>query len=114
MTEFTSLLTVRLLTDTAAPQLRLHADSFSFDPVYTTSDAGTSWLCDHTFIIDTPDSATCDRLRRPRKAIVTLHKSDGTTVNVGTETVPAMVIIAPSIQRSRLIMTCTMLSSPFG
>ena len=96
------------------PPIPLYADPFTFQPTPTDSEAGLSWLCDHTFVIDTPSDSVLRTFSRPRHAILTLHATDGTTYDIGTITMPATVFITRHLQRSQLVVTCTMLTDPLS
>lgn len=115
-TASTSTPSAPVLAESAAsvPSIPLYADPFTFQPTPTDSEAGLSWLCDHTFVIDTPSDSVLRTFSRPRHAILTLHATDGTAYDIGTPTVPATVFITRHLQRSQLVVTCTMLTDPLS
>lgn len=123
MKQFTSRIDLTLLSSSApllaasaASQktVTLYADPFTFLPTPTDTDAGLSWLCDHTFVIDTPSDSILAAFRRPRHTILTLHATDGSTYDIGTITMPATAFITRHLQRSQLVLSSTMLFDPLA
>lgn len=115
MKQFTTridIATVLAASASGRNPVSLYADPFTFQPIPTDSDAGLSWLCDHTFVIDTPCDAVLSTFRRPRHTILTLHATDGSTYDIGTLTMPATAFITRHLQRSQLVVTATMLFDP--
>lgn len=112
MREFTGLLKVAPTDGTAA--FEFLADPFDFNPTSSDEEGGISWSCDKTFVIDTPEKKALQYFAIPRPAIVSLTASDRTTFNIGTTEVPARVHIQSHLQKSQLIMDCTMLTDPLS
>lgn len=115
MKQFTSRIDLALVLAASAVSrqtVSLYADPFTFQPVSSDSDAGLSWVCDHTFVIDNPSDAILSHFRRPRHTILTLHATDGSTYDIGTVTMPATVFITRHLQRSQLVLSATMLFDP--
>lgn len=115
MKQFTSRVDIALVlavSPASRQAVSLYADPFTFQPTPTDSDAGLSWLCDRTFVIDTPSDAVLAAFRRPRHTILTLHTTDGSTYDIGTATMPATAFITRHLQRSQLVLSATMLKDP--
>ena len=102
MEEFTSLITVYLTSESSATAYEFMADSFDFTPTANDDEGGASWNCDKIFVIDTPSHDTIRRFRVPRSAIMEL----------GTHEVPACVQVVEQLQKSQLIVRCTMTKEP--
>lgn len=118
MIQFSTLLRLAPLSDDSSlspsAAVSLHADAFTYQPVSSDSDGGLSWVCDKTFVIDTPSSDVLDTFARPRRSILTLKSTDGRTYQIGTPTIPAICYITRHLQRSQLVVSCTMLSDPLS
>lgn len=118
MTQFTTLLRLALVPEDSssgpASPIFLYADDFTFQPVPSDSDGGLSWLCDKTFVIETPSSDVLATFSRPRPSILTLKSTDGQTYRIGTPTIPATCYISRHLQRSQLFVSCTMLRNPLA
>lgn len=115
MKQFTSRLDLAIVLAASAASrqaVSIYSDPFTFQPTPTDSDAGLSWLCDQTFVIDTPSDAVLSHFRRPRHTILTLHTTDGSTYDIGTPAMPATVFITRHLQRSQLVLSATMLKDP--
>lgn len=112
MKEFTSLIQVKPVGSTDTTIAKFMADHFDFTPSSADDEAGTSWNCDKTFVIDKPSDSEMQRFHVPRNAIVTLKDSTGTQYDIGSDEVPARVQIVGHLQKAQLILTCTMLHNP--
>ena len=111
MKEFTSKISI-CLVDTLCASFEFLADHFDFTPAVMDDEGGISWNCDKTLVIDTPSEDTLRLFRVPRKAIVSLKASDRTVLNLGTKEIPARVHIVEHLQKSQLIIRCTMVTAP--
>lgn len=112
MEEFTSLITVYLTSESSATAYEFMADNFDFTPTANDDEGGASWNCDKIFVIDTPSHDTIRRFRVPRSAIVTLRTSGRAIMELGTHEVPARVQVVEQLQKSQLIVRCTMTKEP--
>ena len=112
MKEFTSLITVFLTSESPATEYEFMADHFDFTPTANDDEGGASWNCDKIFVIDTPSPDIIRCFRVPRSAIVSLKTSDRTIMKIGTPEVPARVQVVEQLQKSQLIMHCTLTKKP--
>ena len=81
------------------------SDYFTFLPSLTTSSAGTVYVCDLEVNIDKPDTDDFS-------CIVNFTDSTGNTIKIGTDDIPAKVIISPNLNTAALKIQCSMLTSP--
>lgn len=112
MREFTSLMKVSPLDGTST--FEFLADHFEFTPTVSNEEAGITWNCSKTFVIDYPEQKAMQYFRFPRKAIVTLSASDRTSFALGSQECPARVHISSHLQKAQLIVDCTMLEDPLS
>ena len=112
MIEFVNTLCVRPLFLTEERTYTFDTDSFTFEPTSSDEDGGMLYNCDHVFVIDTPDKDTITFFSQPRTSIVTLKDSHQRPYHVGTEDLPARVYLQPHLNKTRLYISCKMLSNP--
>ena len=112
MIEFLSTIQVELLSQPGEPLFVFQADPFEFDPDCTTTEGGTTWNCDITFIIDVPESRALRNFATPRLCRVMLHDSHRRTFTIGTHKIPALVQLSAHLNRARMRVECQMLHNP--
>lgn len=112
MIEFKQVVRVTPLNGSSPQPVTFSTDPFTFEPAQSDDDSGTSYRCDHDFVVEIPPSEVLERFSTPIPAIVELFATGGHTFAIGTAGIPAMVTVCPHLQRARLHVTCTMLRSP--
>lgn len=88
------------------------SDYFTFLPSLTTSSAGTVYVCDLEVNIDKPDTDDLIDFSIIRSCIVNFTDSAGNLIKIGTDDIPAKVIISPNLNTAALKIQCSMLTSP--
>ncbi|MBM6865869.1 hypothetical protein H6A66_11905 [Bacteroides caecigallinarum] len=88
------------------------SDYFTFLPSLTTSSAGTVYVCDLEVNIDKPDTDDLIDFSMLRSCIVNFTDSAGNLIKIGTDDIPAKVIISPNLNTAVLKIQCSMLTSP--
>lgn len=115
MIEFSNLIQVTPVdpgSSTPAKVFQFVADSFSYIPQLTDSEAGNYWNCDKTIVIDLPDNEARRFFSIERNAIVTIKTSDQRQYHIGTADIPARVQISSNLTSANLIIKCKMLTDP--
>ncbi len=112
MIEFLNTIQVELLSQPEGSPFVFQADPFEFDPTCTTTEGGTTWNCDITFIIDVPEVSALRSFAIPRSCLVHLRDSQRRTHTLGTREVPALVQLSTHLNRARLRVECQMLHNP--
>ena len=88
-------------------------DYFHLQMLKTNNNAGHLIDCDQSIIIDKPEKSVLQVFSFSRSCIVRLKDSQGKEITLGTEDLPAQVIIVPFLNVAKLDITCKMLNSPF-
>lgn len=88
------------------------SDYFTFQPTLSTSAAGTVYVCDLEVHIDKPDIEDMVDFSMFRSCIVEFTDSSGNPIKIGTEEIPAKVIISPNLNTAVFKIQCSMLASP--
>lgn len=88
------------------------SDYFTFQPSPTTSAAGTVYVCDLEVNIDKPDTDDMIDFSMFRSCIVNFTDSAGNPIKIGTDEIPAKVIISPYLNTAVFKIQCSMLTSP--
>lgn len=101
------------ITEDWLPGYQVRADDFILDPKPEYSEAGIIFNCDKELTIDTPDEKTIKSFPYYVSSIIRLKDTSGRNIILGSREMPARVIISPSLQKSRLLIQCKMLKSPF-
>jgi hypothetical protein len=115
MIEFSNLIQVTPTGTDASTPAKVYefiADSLSYIPQLTDSEAGNYWNCDKTIVIDLPDNDVRRFFSRERKAIVTIKTSDQRQYHIGTADIPARVQISSNLTSANLVIKCKMLTDP--
>ena len=112
MLEFVSSIQVRSVFPSEERSFVFYADAFSFEPTPADDDAGLIYNCDRNFVVDTPEKEILSFFSRSRSCIVTLKDSSCRLYDIGTADIPARVYLQPHLNKTRLIMSCRMLSNP--
>lgn len=86
---------------------------FSIEPVPSVDDGGTSWNCDKSLTIDTPDSSTVRFFRHERSCIVRVFGSDGSSYSIGDILMPARAVISLNLNTATLRIKAEMVRNPF-
>lgn len=120
MIEFSCLVGVSLIENPEKWEIFM-ADPFTFEPTMTEENGGVYWDCSKTFVVDLPDNDTINVLRTPRNAIVTIsdvsHISateNPVEYKIGTEGIPARVLLIKHLNKAKLVVKCKMLTNPLG
>lgn len=87
-------------------------DYFTFQPSLTISDAGSVYVCDLDLNIDRPYTDDMIDFSILRSCIVNFTDSAGNPITIGTDDIPAKVIISPYLNTAVLKIQCSMLTSP--
>ncbi len=87
---------------------------FSFEPVPSVDDGGTSWNCDKTLTVDTPDASTVKYFRCERSCIVVVFDSQGNSHRIGDTLAPARAVISPNLNSATLQIKAEMMRNPFA
>lgn len=88
------------------------SDYFTFAPTLSTSTAGPVYVCDLEINIDKPMPDDMIDFSIFRSCIVYFTDSAGNPIKIGTEEIPAKVIISPNLNTALFKIQCSMLSSP--
>jgi hypothetical protein len=124
MKEFSNIISVYPVADLTTESPRpwetdiagthnFQADDFILDPLPTQTDAGTIFDASKDLTIETPPAAELERFSYPVKSIVVLRDTDGTKYTIGSQLLPATIILQKGIQKTRLYMVAKLLQSPF-
>lgn len=89
------------------------ATPFQFDPQKEESDAGSCYNCDLSVVIDKPSEDILQQFAHKISCSVYLKDTDGGSILLGDDNLPAMVSIEPTLNKARLNISCKMLQSPF-
>lgn len=92
---------------------QFRADPFTINAQAESSDSGYVYNCDQELTIENPDKDTLKEFSFGRSALVEFKDSTGHKFRIGTNSVPAVVYIAPNLNTSKLHIKCKMLQSPF-
>jgi len=111
-TEFSNHIRLQLLNSSRQDPIDLMADPFVFQPIPQEDDGGLVYLCDHTFTVDSPTESELREFGFPRSCLVQLFTTDGRQLTIGTQRIPARVILSRHLQRSKLKVECRMKQSP--
>ena len=115
MVEFLNVVKVELVRSFNHSENNVYefvANTFSYIPQLTDSDAGSFWNWDKTLVIDLPADEVLRLFSIERKAIVMIRTSDRRFYKIGTIEVPARVQISSNITSANLIIKCKMLTDP--
>lgn len=91
----------------------LSIDDFTIDPQIEDSDAGIIFNCGKVINISTPTDAELSRFSTYVKSVIIIKDTEGNKYEIGSETLPGMVLIQAGIQRSRLHIQAKTLINPF-
>lgn len=90
----------------------MSSDYFTFVPMLSISAAGSVYVCDLEVNIDKPVSDDMIDFSIFRSCIVNFIDSAGNPIKIGTEDIPAKVIISPNLNTAVFKIQCSMLTSP--
>lgn len=88
------------------------SDYFTFVPTLSISAAGHVYVCDLEVNIDKPVPDDIIDFSIFRSCIVKFTDSTENPIKIGTEEIPAKVIISPNLNTAVFKIQCSMLSSP--
>lgn len=87
-------------------------DYYQLQNLKSDSEAGVSFNCNQSIIIDKPSTSVNREFSFPHSCIVRFHESDGNVIQIGSEEIPALVTIVPTLNTASMEIVCNMLYSP--